>query len=302
MKIVVAIGGNALGNNVEHQKQNVKITAKSIANLVESGHQIVLVHGNGPQVGMINKAFEGNGMPFPECGAMSQGYIGFHLQNAIKNEFLYRGIQKEVTTILTQIKVDKNDPAFSNPTKPIGSFLSLDEAQEMKNKNGYHFVEDSGRGFRRVIASPKPVDVIEKKIIKELFESDKLIIAAGGGGIPVILEGNELKGVDAVIDKDYAAAKIAELVESDLLLILTAVNCVKLHYGTKEETNIKSLNLNEIEKYTQENHFKVGSMKPKVEACRTFIKNNKTKLAIIASLHEADSAVKKKSGTIIKYL
>ena len=217
-KIVVALGGNALGNTPEEQLGLVKNTAKPIVDLIEAGHEVILAHGNGPQVGMINLAMSTSAlsaantpeMPFPECGAMSQGYIGFHLQNAIREELLNRGMEIPVATVITQVIVDRNDPAFQKPTKPIGAFYSKEEAERLIAEKGYAMVEDAGRGFRRVVASPQPLDVAEKETVKALVDHGHVVITVGGGGIPVYQEGHQLIGIPAVIDKDFASAKIAD--------------------------------------------------------------------------------------------
>ena len=231
-KIVIALGGNALGNTPEEQLELVARTAIPIVDLIEQGNQVVIAHGNGPQVGMINlgmsSAAQANviraPMPFPECAAMSQGYIGFHLQNRIGNELAARGLKKEIVTLVTQVLVNEDDPGFSNPTKPIGSFYSREDAERIEAEKGYRMVEDGGRGYRRVVPSPKPVDVIEKETVAELMESGSIVITVGGGGIPVIRKEGKLEGIAAVIDKDFASAKLAELIHADMLFILTAVD------------------------------------------------------------------------------
>ena len=238
-RIVIALGGNALGKTPYEQLKLVEQTAKPIVDLIEQGNQVVIAHGNGPQVGMINlgmgTAAEAGAiksdMPFPECGAMSQGYIGYHLQNAIGNELAARGIQKEVATIVTQVLVDENDPAFQNPTKPIGSFYDKETAERIAKEKGYTMVEDAGRGYRQVVPSPKPVDVIEKNMVNTLISDGYVVITVGGGGIPVVRRNGKLYGTPAVIDKDFASAKLAELVKADALVILTAVDRVAINWG-----------------------------------------------------------------------
>ena len=243
-KIVLALGGNALGNTPYEQLELVRETAKPIVDLIAEGNQVVIAHGNGPQVGMINlgmataaesKAIKSD-MPFPECGAMSQGYIGYHLQNAIGNELQFRGINKNVVTLVTQVLVDENDPAFKKPTKPVGAFYDKETAERISKEKGYTMVEDAGRGFRRVVPSPKPIDVIEKETVKALINSGTVVITVGGGGIPVVKKDNKLYGTPAVIDKDYASEKLAELVDADLLLILTAVEKVAINYKKENES------------------------------------------------------------------
>lgn len=306
MKIVIALGGNALGNNPQEQLQLVKETAKPLVDLIEEGHQLVIAHGNGPQVGMINQAFDAANhavntpeMPFAECGAMSQGYIGYHLQNAIRDELASRNIKKDVATIVTQVVVDQHDPAFKNPTKPIGSFYTLEEAQELEREKGYTMVEDAGRGYRRVIASPKPVDVVEKDVVKTLVDNGVVVITVGGGGIPVIQQENQLVGVDAVIDKDFASAKVAQLVDADYLFILTAVDRVMINYNQPNQKSLESISVEEARQYIKEGHFAPGSMLPKVEAAISFVENNNEKTSVIAALDKAKAALSNQSGTKI---
>lgn len=306
MKIVIALGGNALGNNPQEQLQLVKETAKPLVDLIEEGHQLVIAHGNGPQVGMINQAFDAANhavntpeMPFAECGAMSQGYIGYHLQNAIRDELASRNIKKDVATIVTQVVVDQHDPAFKNPTKPIGSFYTLEEAQELERTKGYTMVEDAGRGYRRVIASPKPVDVVEKDVVKTLVDNGVVVITVGGGGIPVIQQENQLVGVDAVIDKDFASAKVAQLVDADYLFILTAVDRVMINYNQPNQKSLESISVEEARQYIKEGHFAPGSMLPKVEAAISFVENNNEKTSVIAALDKAKAALSNQSGTKI---
>lgn len=300
MKIVVALGGNALGNSPQEQIELVKKTAIPIVDLIEEGIEVVIAHGNGPQVGMINQEMMRVAMPFPECGAMSQGYIGYHLQNAIKNELLKRNINKSVVTLVTQVEVDSNDSGFKNPTKPIGSFLTQAEAEASKKQYGYTFVEDSGRGYRRVVASPKPIDIVEKEVVNTLVDSGSVVITVGGGGIPVIKKDNAYYGVPAVIDKDFASAKLAELTNADVLCILTAVDYVSINFGKQDQKDLKNVTTKELRDYIDEGHFAKGSMLPKVEAALSFVESTDHKIAIIASLEHAKEALKFKSGTIIK--
>ncbi len=306
-RIVVALGGNALGNTPSEQLELVKNTAKSIVGLIAKGNEVIITHGNGPQVGMINLAFESAHyseaktpeMPFPECGAMSQGYIGYHLQNAVYTELLNQNINKSVTTVVTQVIVDKNDPAFQNPTKPIGAFYSEEEANKIASSKGYVFKEDAGRGYRRVVASPKPIDVVEKEIIKSLVKEGHVVITVGGGGIPVVKEGNSLVGVAAVIDKDFASAKIAEILDADYLFILTAVDKVSLYYNKPNQIDLDILTVDSAKEYIAQNHFAKGSMLPKIEAAMSFAASKKGRSAIIASLEKAKEALDGKSGTKI---
>ena len=303
-KYVVSLGGNALGNNSEEQKQALVKVAEAISDLIIANNEVAIVHGNGPQVGMINLAFETSketpNMPFPECGAMSEGYIGYHIQNALYNCLKAKGINKTVSTIVSQVLVDSNDPLFQNPSKPIGSFYSKEEAEKIAKEKGYIMKEDAGRGYRRVVPSPLPIDIIEKESIKTLLNDGQIVICAGGGGIPVIYEDNKLEGVAAVIDKDYASAKLAELIDADYLVILTAVDNVYINYRKENEKKLTEVNRDELRKYLEEGHFAKGSMYPKVQASLNFVESGSNKVAVIASLENAKEAFKLKAGTIIK--
>ena len=304
-RYVVSLGGNALGTNAEEQKELLKGVAKPIVELIKNGHEVIIVHGNGPQVGMINLAFTDAqsvpDMPFPECGAMSQGYIGFHIQNAIDNELKAQNINRSVVTVVTQVLVDKNDPLFQSPSKPVGSFYSEAEAKEIANKMGYVMKEDAGRGWRRAVPSPLPIDIVEKDSIKELVSNGHVVICAGGGGIPVIRhEDGKLEGVAAVIDKDYASAKVAELVDADYLVILTAVDNAYIDFKKPTERKLEKVEVSDIRKYMDEGHFAKGSMYPKVNACLMFLGKKPGKTAIISSLAAAKDAFLEKAGTIIK--
>ncbi|MGF7060505.1 carbamate kinase [Brassicibacter mesophilus] len=306
-KIMIALGGNALGNSPQEQLQLVKNTAKPIVDLIEDGHTVVLAHGNGPQVGMINSALETASsidgrtpeMPFPECVAMSQGYIGYHLQNAIALELANRNIYKSVVSLITQVIVDKNDEAFSNPSKPIGGFFSKEEANELEAEKEYTMIEDSGRGYRRVVASPKPIDVVEKDIISDIVDNGHIAIAVGGGGIPVVKKGNALVGVPAVIDKDLAGQKLAELLDCDTLFILTAVEKVAINFGKPDQISLDQITVSKALKYIDEGHFAPGSMKPKVEAAIEFAQSKEGRTAIISSLECAKKAILGETGTKI---
>ena len=304
MRYVVSLGGNALGNNAEEQKLLVSNVAKYIVKLMKDGHEVVIVHGNGPQVGMINNAFNEAksvpDMPFPDCGAMSQGYIGFQLQNALQNELKAQGVKRNVATVVTQVVVDKNDPLFQNPSKPVGTFYSKEEAEVVAKEKGWTMKEDAGRGYRRVVPSPLPIDIEEKEVISTLVKSGNVIICAGGGGIPVIKEDNKLVGVAAVIDKDYASALVAELVDADYLVILTAIDNVCINYKQPNEKKLTNVSLNEIKEYLKGDYFAKGSMYPKVNACVKFLTNCPNKTAIIAALENAEKAFEEKSGTIIR--
>lgn len=312
MKIVLALGGNALQSDPkdktpESQLKTCKETAKSIVDLIQEGHTVSIVHGNGPQVGQIlasveagYKANSSNVLfPFDVCGAFSQGYIGYHLQNAIEEELKNRNITKTVGTVVTQVLVNKDDEGFKNPTKPIGSFYSEEEAKKLEEEKGYVMKEDAGRGYRRVVASPKPIDVIEKDMIKQLVDSGAIVISCGGGGIPVINENGMVKGVPAVIDKDFAAEKLAEIIDADMLLILTAVDKVAINFNKPDQKELDKVTLEEVDKYIAEGQFAPGSMLPKVEACKKFVVNNGNKTALIASLKKAKEAIAGTSGTRI---
>ena len=306
-RLVIALGGNALGKTPEEQLELVTKTAESIVDLSEE-YDLAIGHGNGPQVGMINNAFEyaalnGAGtpaMPFPECGAMSQGYIGYHLQQSVRNELKKRGINKNVATVLTQVLVDEKDEAFKNPTKPIGSFMSKEEADEIAKEKGYTFVEDAGRGYRRVVASPIPKEIVELDVVNSLIENDNIVITVGGGGIPVIDKEDKLEGIPAVIDKDRSSALLAEELKADMLVILTAVDQVMINFGKENEEAIKEMTLEEAKKYIGEEQFAKGSMLPKVEACMEFVENTENGIALITSLEKAAEALKGQTGTIIK--
>ena len=306
-KIVVALGGNALGNTPEEQIQAVRHTAKPIVDLIADGHEVIIAHGNGPQVGMINLAMDVASkssaatpeMPFPECGAMSQGYIGYHLQNAIREELLERDMQIPVATVVTQVIVDKNDSAFENPTKPVGAFYSKEEAEKLMTEKGFVMKEDAGRGYRRVVASPLPIDVAEKETIKTLVDNNQVVIAVGGGGIPVYAEGNKLIGIPAVIDKDFASAKLAEILDADYLIILTAVEQVAINFGKENEQWLSTLTINEAEKDIEEGHFAPGSMLPKVKAAISFAESKEGRKALITSLEKASAGIAGQTGTRI---
>lgn len=304
-KVVLALGGNALGNSPEEQIKAVRKTAISIVDLVEDGNEVIVCHGNGPQVGMINLAMETahnsnpqiSNMPFAECVAMSQGYIGYHLQKAINNELSKRNMKNAVSTIITQVKVDKNDEAFANPTKPVGLFYSKEESEKLAAESGYTFKEDANRGYRRVVPSPKPIDIIEKEEINTLIKEDFIVIAGGGGGIPVVENDGQLEGIGAVIDKDFTSEKLAEISDADLLIILTAVEKVFINYGTENEEGLDELNLSRAQKLIEEKQFAEGSMLPKVKACLSFVQSGEGKTALITSLEKAKEGINGLTGT-----
>ena len=302
--IVVALGGNALGKNPEEQLKLVKNTAKSIVDLVSEGYNVVVSHGNGPQVGMINLAFEESKdtpyMPFAECGAMSQGYIGYHLQQAIQAELKARGINKGCASVITQVLVDKKDPAFNKPDKPVGSFYTKKEAEKIASERGYTFTEDAGRGYRRVVPSPKPIEIVELDLIKDLLDQGNIVIVSGGGGIPVVKENATLKGVAAVIDKDRSSSLLARKLDADILLILTTVEKVSIKYNTVDQINIHNLEVSEAKKYIKNGEFAKGSMLPKVESCIDFCEYKEGGVGIITSLDCAKEAINEETGTIIR--
>ena len=308
-KIVIALGGNALGNNPKEQIEMIEKAAKPLVGLIKDGHEIIVSHGNGPQVGTIKLAFDTASavndkvceMELAECTAMSQGYIGYHLQQGIKKELLNQQVDRNVATIVTQVIVDKDDKAFSNPTKPIGSFYTKEKADELKKLNpDLTFVEDSGRGYRTVVASPRPIDIAEKTAVLDLTANKFIVIACGGGGIPVIKnDAGTLEGVSAVIDKDFAAEKLAELVSADYLFILTAVDRVAVNFGKPEQKDLAEMTVEEAKKYCEEGHFAPGSMLPKVEAAMMFVESGSNRKAVICSLEKVQLAVKGESGTLI---
>ena len=297
-KVVIALGGNALGKTNEEQIKLVKSTAIRIVDIISNGYDVVITHGNGPQVGMIASSLEGNAIPFSECDAMSEGYIGYHLSQAIVNELRTRGINKSCVSVLTQVVVDKDDTAFDNPTKPIGNFYSKEEASLLSDSKGYIMKEDAGRGYRRVVASPKPLEIVEFESINELISSGHIVIACGGGGIPVVLEDDKFVGVDAVIDKDLNRALLAEKINADYLLILTGIDKVCINFDEPDEKKLDILSLSDAYKYISNNEFAEGSMLPKIEACLKFVKNT-NKYAVITSLDEALNGLDGKSGTLV---
>ena len=303
----MALGGNALGKTPQEQLSLVRETARPLADLVEKGYELVIGHGNGPQVGMINLAMEyssqrGGGtpfMPFPECGAMTQGYIGYHLQQALQEELRRRGIQKEVATVITQVVVDENDPGFRHPTKPVGSFYTRDQAEKMAANKGLTFVEDAGRGYRRVVPSPVPQRIVEIKVVEQLVQAGDVVITVGGGGIPVAETEQGLRGVSAVIDKDRASALLARELHADRLIILTAVDRVCVNFGKPDQRELTEMSPSDCERYIAEGQFAPGSMLPKVESCLDFVRGSEQGTALITSLARAAYALEGKTGTLI---
>lgn len=307
-RIVIALGGNALGNTAAQQLELVSLTAKPIVDLIAAGNEVIIAHGNGPQVGMINLGLSTaaeagaikSDMPFPECGAMSQGYIGYHLQNAIGNELTARGLRKDVATVVTQVLVDENDPAFQHPTKPIGSFYDKVAADRIMAQRGCTMVEDAGRGWRQVVPSPKPVDVIEKNTVRALVDSGTVVITVGGGGIPVVRRSGRLVGTPAVIDKDFASAKLAELLDADMLVILTAVEKVAINFGKPDQKGLDTLTPDEARRYIDEKQFAPGSMLPKVQAAMSFAESKPGRVALITLLEKAAEGIEGKTGTRVQ--
>lgn len=305
-KVVVALGGNALGKSPAEQLELVKNTASSLIGLISAGNEVVISHGNGPQVGQINLGMsyaaehgQSAAFPFPECGAMSQGYIGYHLQQSLQNELRKRGMTKDVATIVTQIVVDPADTAFQNPTKPIGAFYTKKEADSIAEDKGYIFKEDAGRGWRQVVPSPTPKRIVELNSIKTLIEANELVIAGGGGGVPVVETEEGLKGVPAVIDKDRSSALLADNVGADKLIILTAVDYVAINFNKPDQKDLEDISVEEAKKYIDEGQFATGSMLPKVQACMSFVKGHPEREAIITSLSGLDAALAGQLGTVI---
>lgn len=308
-RIVVALGGNALGCNPVQQIEKVTEAAHCLVDLVVEGHELVLCHGNGPQVGMINLAFDKASqsvgsvpsMPLAECTAMSQGYIGYHLQQAIARELRHRGSDRNCVTVVTEVLVDSEDPAFLNPTKPIGSFVDRQTAERLMTENpGSVYRDDAGRGWREYVASPTPQAIVERDAIKSLVNTGFVVVACGGGGIPVITEGNGTRGVAAVIDKDRSAARLAEEVGASLLVILTAVDKVAVRWGSPDQEELSDVDVETLTGYLEEGHFAEGSMKPKVEAALQFVTGGSGREAIIGSLEQAGAAIAGSSGTRIR--
>ena len=303
-KIVIALGGNALGADIEEQKSAVANTAKVIVDLVSEGYKLIVTHGNGPQVGMIQDAMDYmqkknlKKIPLPTCVAMSQGYIGIDLQNAIKYELYKRNIDKKVSTILSQVEVSKDDPAFLNPTKPIGKFLTKEEAEEHE-ANGIPCIEDAGRGYRAVVPSPMPVAIKELKTIKTLLDNDHIVITCGGGGIPVVNENGKLVGTSAVIDKDNVSSLLATKLDADFLVILTAIEKVAINFGKPNQKWISEMSVDEAKQYINEGQFAKGSMLPKVEAAVSFVQSGNNKKALITLLEKAADGIAGKTGTVI---
>ena len=306
-RYVLALGGNALGNNLPEQMKAVKKTASAIADMIETGNEIVIVHGNGPQVGMIQNAMTelvrsdpARYIPCPlsVCVAMSQGYIGYDLQNALREELLDRGIDQGVATVLTQVEVDPDDPAFLNPTKPVGAFMTRSEADRMVRERGYTVMEDAGRGWRRVVASPDPVSIVEIDTIRSLVETNHTVVTCGGGGIPVFrTEGHHLKGAAAVIDKDFAAERLAEQLDADCLIILTAVEKVALNFNRPDVRWLDTLTVEQAQACIDQGQFAAGSMLPKVQAAVRFVESAPGREAMITLLEKVGDGIAGRTGT-----
>lgn len=310
-KIVIALGGNALQTKhsaptAEAQLEVVKQTCEYIADLSASGYELAIVHGNGPQVGRILLASETAkdvvpAMPFDVCGAMSQGYIGYHIQQSLRYALARRNLNTPVVSLVTQVAVEASDPAFQNPTKPIGAFYTKEEADELTAAKGYIMKEDAGRGYRRVVASPLPRKIVEIDEVKRLW-NDTIVVTCGGGGVPVVENADgTLTGVAAVIDKDYAAELLAEQVDADVLMILTEVEKVAINWGKPSQENLSHLSLTDAARYVEEGHFAPGSMLPKVQACMKFVRSNPEKKAIITSLDKAIAALNGETGTVLTF-
>ena len=306
-RIVLALGGNALGSTPESQRESVKETAKTIVGLMQDGYDVTIGHGNGPQVGMIHQAMDIASaqeegippMPFPECGAMSQGYIGYHLQQAIRQEMRRHGIHREVVSLITQVVVDPQDPAFARPSKPIGRFYSRQEALRQQQERGFAFMEDAGRGYRRVVPSPQPQRIVELPAVQHLLEHGDVVITVGGGGIPVVETPQGYQGVAAVVDKDQSSACLAQAIGAQFLVILTAVDRVCIHYRQPNQQEIPRMTAAAAQEYIAQGHFAPGSMLPKVEACLSFVKANPQGKAVITSLGKAKQALSGETGTWI---
>ena len=306
-RVVVALGHRALGTTLPEQKEAVKHTSKVIADLIEQGYQVAITHSNAPQVGMIHTAMNEFGKahqdytaaPMSVCSAMSQGYIGYDLQNSIREELLDRGIYRTVSTILTQVIVDPYDDAFYRPTKVLGRYMNAEEANEERKKGNY-VVEEPGKGFRRIVSAPNPVSIVEIDAIKALLDADQIVVACGGGGIPVLQQDNHLKGASAVIEKDRAAGRMAEEIDADELIILTSVEKVKINMGRPEEAELGKISVEEARTFMEEGHFGEYNMLPKFSASLSFIEKREGRRALITSFDKLSEALKGKTGTIIQ--
>lgn len=307
MRLTIALGGNAIlkpgqKGTAEEQLENVYLSCMQIGELAELGHDIIITHGNGPQVGNIllqqSSAVKIPKLPLDFCGAQTQGFIGYMIQNSLLNVFKEKNLDIESTALVTQVLVDENDPAFDSPSKPVGPFFSKDHAEKMQDDKGERWIEDSGRGWRRVVPSPEPIKIIEKDIINDLIKNNKIVIASGGGGIPVVEKNNRVQGVEAVIDKDKAGCILAQDTKSDIFFILTDVDNVMINYGTNSEQALGKVTVSQVEKYLEEGQFGKGSMAPKIESAIKFVKEGGEK-SVITSLDSAVAAFNGQAGTII---
>ena len=303
-KIVIALGGQALGNNPLEQQKQIRKAVKQIIPFIKKGHDIILTHGNGPQVGIINLAFEDSYenkdipyMPFPECTAMSEGYIGYHLQKQMREILKEENIEKEITTIITEVVVDKKDEAFKNPTKPVGPFYTKEIAQKLMSTTGEVYKEDAGRGYRKVVASPKPIEIVQINTVQKLIEEKNIVITCGGGGIPIFKEETK-ESASAVIDKDLASSLLAQKIKADMFIILTNIKQAEKFYGTEKAEKIGKITVEEAKNYIKEGHFAKGSMLPKIEAAMSFTQSTKGR-AIITSLEHMENISKEKDITEI---
>jgi carbamate kinase len=307
-RIVIALGGNAIQSGdatAEAQQEALKLTAKQLIEIIKLGYQVAITHGNGPQVGNIllqqinSDCNQTPAMPLDTCGAMSEGMIGYWLDNEIDVVLNKHKIDKDVVAIVTRVEVDPDDQAFENPSKPIGPFYTEEEAKRQMEETGAVFIEDAGRGWRRVVPSPTPISILEHRVIKNLVDNGNIVISAGGGGIPVYRKDGELIGVEAVIDKDYASEKLAELIDADILMILTGVDHVFVNYNQPNQQAIEEISVEEMKKYMKEGQFARGSMLPKVEAAVQFVESKPGRKAIITSLERAIDAISGICGTRI---
>ncbi len=307
-RIVVALGGNALGKTPTEQKEAIAVVADALVELLKKNHRLVIGHGNGPQVGAINLAFEyGHAveagipeMPFAECNAMSQGYIGYHMQQVLSNKLRENGVNRPVASVVTQVEVDPQDHAFQNPTKPVGLFYTKEESESLAAKRGWTFIEDSGRGYRRVVPSPLPKNIVELETVRAMLSSNIVVITVGGGGIPVVNTGGQLTGTDAVIDKDESSSLIAAQLGADTLLVLTGVPNMYINFGTPEQQQLDEITASEAARYLEEGQFGTGSMKPKVEACLRFLEGQPNGRAIVTSIENVTRAIEEGAGTVIR--
>lgn len=307
-KIVIALGGNAIlseNASAEAQQKALENTAKYLIEFIKQGHQLVISHGNGPQVGNLllqqiaADSRKNPAMPLDTCVAMTQGSIGYWLQNTLQNQLMHQDIDKEVLSTVTQVVVHKDDTAFEKPTKPVGPFLTREEAETEQASTGAVFAEDAGRGWRKVVPSPMPITIKEAQAIKKMIEHDIIVICTGGGGIPVIETKNGYEGVEAVIDKDFAAQKLAELIEADLFIVLTGVDHVYVNFNTKDQKKLTEISVDELKEYIEEGHFAPGSMLPKIEAAISFVEKTPKGKAIITSLERVSELVHSNAGTVI---